>query len=223
MERATLPDGGVAPSSRLCSGGVGWGRVVRAFVAMRRRALSPARAAGRAASTAAWITSHESAGPHLHVEPSSGGNVQRGEVEVGISMTSEGGAPRTSAVAAARLHEACLAAARHYARGPLVFDATSADVVALDRAVRAYVTLCRSEGLPPEQALVRVKAVIRACVPQIGQARSELALREAVLVTFLDAYFPDGRMRSRPAGASAPTSALTPLSSRQWSTLGGMG
>jgi hypothetical protein len=135
------------------------------------------------------------------------------EAEVGIRMTREGEVPRTSAVATARLHEACLAAARHYARGPMAFDATNADVVALDRAVRAYVAICRSEGLPPERALVRVKAVIRACAPRIGLARSELALREAVLVTFLSAYFPEGRTRSRPVSG--------PFSPGQWSTLGG--
>ena len=71
------------------------------------------------------------------------------------------GEPRSSAVAAAGLHEACMAAARHYERAAATASAIpDAAVVTLERAVRAYVDLCKRDRLPPERALVCVKDVM---------------------------------------------------------------
>lgn len=122
------------------------------------------------------------------------------------------GEPRSSAVAAAGLHEACMAAARHYERAAATASAIpDAAVVTLERAVRAYVDLCKRDRLPPERALVCVKDVMRACAPAIRHTRSELLLREVVFTAFLAAYFPEGRRRSDARGGM--------LSPAQWATL----
>lgn len=119
-----------------------------------------------------------------------------------------------SASAAARLHEACMAAARHDWAGAGALHVSDTTIAALRGAVRDYVIWCKREyRLPPERVLVAVKSAMSACAPRIGHARSELVLRGFVFDWFLDAYFPEGRRRwsGRHAGS---------LSTSQWATLG---
>ncbi|HET7458756.1 MAG TPA: hypothetical protein VFJ74_14000 [Gemmatimonadaceae bacterium] len=118
----------------------------------------------------------------------------------------------TSAVA--RLHDACMAAARHDRAGAGALHVSDAAIATLRGAVRDYVIWCKREyRLPPERVLVAVKNAMSACAPRIGHARSELVLRDYVFDWFLDAYFPEGRRRwsGRHAGS---------LSTSQWATLG---
>ena len=122
-----------------------------------------------------------------------------------------GGEPRSSTVAAARLHEACIAAARLYERADATtFGIPDDAVITLQHAVRVFVGLCKRDDLPPERTLACLKDVMSACAPVIGHMRSELLLREVVFRAFLAAYYPEGRGRSVMRGGV--------LSQAQWAT-----
>lgn len=134
-------------------------------------------------------------------------------VEIDDRRARTAAGPRTSMAAAARLHEACVAAARYYVgSGPVAAEVPDAALIALRRAVHEYVAFSKSEGLAPERALVLVKDVVRSCAPHVGHARSELLLRAVVFDAFLSSYFPEGRRRSGLGNAM--------LSPSQWATLG---